>query len=556
MVAGTHQGPTAAEHARLLAQNAALLNLLASNQAELTAARAELAASRAEVREQAAVANTRVGELTARIDDLMQELAKQADRITELLAIARRKKNPKKPSTDQKSAEPPPALDDAARAAFEDRPQPPMLRGALNDRPRPKQRPTGRQPLPAHLPVDESTVHPERCPCGCDAFDWVDEVVEEKLHVVAQHQRVRRTRRKTGRCKACGKRSTAEAPPSPFARSKVSCPWLAWFVVQKFVLLTPLDRLRRFLALQGVPLSKSFFVLQTAMAADLLTAIDGEQWKSLLARDHLASDATGYKVQIPGYGLHHGHMEVYHWGDVVVFQYTAEKGGETQAAKLASFVGTLLVDAESRYNRTAENPNILEANCLAHPRRKLRDAEVVQPVLAAEGGVYLSAMFDAEDQAKEQGLTGAALLEWRLTQTAPITERFRAWMDAVEPTLVDDDPLAKVIRYFGNHWDNLMRFLTDARLPLDNSASEREFQAVAKLRLNSLFAGGTEGAHRAAILLGLAATCKRQGLDYEAYLVWVFDRRGTHRHKYPLSAAELTPAEYKRWLAEQASPTA
>ena len=128
-------------------------------------------------------------------------------------------------------------------------------------------------------------------------------------------------------------------------------------------------------------------------------------------------------------------------------------------------------------------------------------------------------------------------------------------MDAVEPTLVDDDPLAKVIRYFGNHWDNLMRFLTDPQLPLDNSASEREFQAIAKLRLNSLFAGGTEGAHRAAILLGLAATCKRQGLNYEAYLVWVFDRRGTHRHKYTLSAAELTPAAYKRWLADKASPT-
>ena len=346
MVAGTHQGPTAAENGRLLAQNAALLNLLASNQAELASARAELAACRVELREQAAVANTRVGELTARIDDLMQELAKQADRITELLVIARRKKNPKKPPTEPKPAEPPPTLDEAARAAFEDRPQPPVLRGALNDRPRPKQRPTGRKPLPAHLPVDESTVHPERCPCGCDAFDWVDEVVEDKLHVVAQHQRVRRTRRKTGRCRACGKRTTAQAPPSPFARSKVSCPWLAWFIVQKFALLTPLDRLRRFLALQGVPLSKSFFVLQTAMAADLLAAIDGEQWKSLLARDHLASDATGYKVQIRGYGLHHGHMEVYHWGDVVVFQYTAEKGGETQAAKLASFVGTLLVDAE------------------------------------------------------------------------------------------------------------------------------------------------------------------------------------------------------------------
>jgi hypothetical protein len=132
-------------------------------------------------------------------------------------------------------------------------------------------------------------------------------------------------------------------------------------------------------------------------------------------------------------------MEVYHWGDVVVFQYTPEKGGDTQAAKLASFVGTLLVDAESRYNRTAENPNIIEVNCLAHPRRKLRDAEVAQPVLAAEGGAFVSAMFEVEEDAKALGLTGDALLERRQTVTKPITEAFQAWMDAVEPTLVEDE---------------------------------------------------------------------------------------------------------------------
>jgi transposase len=94
----------------------------------------------------------------------------------------------------------------------------------------------------------------------------------------------------------------------------------------------------------------------------------------------------------------------------------------------------------------------------------------------------------------------------------------------------------------------LFRFLEDANLPLDNSASEREFQVVAKLRLSSLFAGGTEGAHRAAVLLGVIATCLRLDIDPEAYLAWVFVRRGTHRSRYNLPAAELTPAAYKRTL--------
>ena len=52
-------------------------------------------------------------------------------------------------------------------------------------------------------------------------------------------------------------------------------------------------------------------------------------------------------------------------------------------------------------------------------------------------------------------------------------------MDAVEPSLTPDDPLAKVIRYYRNHWQALFRFVDHPELPIDNSASEREYQNVA-----------------------------------------------------------------------------
>ena len=126
-------------------------------------------------------------------------------------------------------------------------------------------------------------------------------------------------------------------------------------------------------------------------------------------------------------------------------------------------------------------------------------------------------------------------------------------MDAVEPTLTPSDPVARTLRYYRNHWDGLTRFLHDPDLPLDNSASEREFQHVAKIRLNSLFAGGTEGAHRAAVLLGIVATCRRSGIDPLSYLTWAFERQGTHAKRYGLSAPELTPAAYKALHPEKAT---
>jgi transposase len=526
--------------------------LLAARDAEIARLQAELERLRRELHEVRAAlegANGRLSVLTVSVGELMGAIAKGNDRIAELLAIAQRKKS--KPTPAEKPPPPPPELDDEGRARFEERPIPPQPPGPLVDHPRPKQRPTGRKSLPPHLAVDESTVHPERCACcGANDFDFVDEVVEEKLDIRA-HQRRRVTRRKTGRCKQCNTRTTAEAPPSPFARSKVTCEWLAWLITQKFQLVVPLDRVRRYLGVQGLALSMSFLVTQIEAAADILEAIDGENWKELLGGTWMATDGTGLKVQVPGVGLHHGFLEVYHRDDLVVFHYEAEKGGETQAAKLKNFKGTLLVDAEARYNETLrQNPGIAEANCNAHPRRKLRDAEKAQPVLAVEAGHYVSAMFAEEAVARERGLSGMELLAWRQERIGPLTLDFRTWMEAVEPTLIPGDPLAKVIRYYRNHWRELMRFLDDpACIPLDNSSSEREFQLVAKLRLNSLFAGSTEGAHRAAVLLGIAATCRRIGVDLEAYLTWVFVRRGTHADKYGMKAAELTPAAYKRAMS-------
>lgn len=72
------------------------------------------------------------------------------------------------------------------------------------------------------------------------------------------------------------------------------------------------------------------------------------------------------------------------------------------------------------------------------------------------------------------------------------------------------------------------------------------------MRLNSLFAGSTEGAHRAATLLGVVATCRAIGVHPEEYLGWAFTRTGTHKSVFGLPASALTPAAYKR---SRAGPT-
>jgi transposase len=492
--------------------------------------------------------------LQAQVAELTEALAKANERIAELLAIAQRKSR-SNAATPPAPPQTPPDLGADAREAFENRPIPPEL-PKRDKKKKGKQRPTGRKSLPEHLPAEEHTVHPECCECcGGTDLETIDEVVEVKLHVVREHQRRRVVHRKTCRCRKCGERTTARSLPAPFERSKVTCDWLAWLIFMKFVLLVPLDRVRRDLASRGVPLAMSFLVSQTERAADLLGPVDGVHWQHLLGGNWMASDATGLKVLVKGLPkAQNGHIEVYRNDATVVFQYEAHKGSEPLVSKLAPFQGVLVTDAEHRHNALYDSGRILEAGCNAHGVRKFEAAAKVQPVLAPEGHRFLSLMYIAEAEAREQGLVGDELRAWRATHIPPLMADLRAWMDAVEPTLLPSDPLAGVIRYYRNHWDALFRFVEHPEIPIDNSISEREFQHIAKLRLNSLFAGSTEGAHRAATLLGITATCRAIGVDPLAYLTWAFERLGTHREVYGLSAAQLTPAAYKAAIGESRGP--
>ena len=473
------------------------------------------------------------------------QLAKLNDRVEELLAIAQRKQR-KPAAISEKKPEPPPVVGLEAQRAFDARPAPPTLPTKADKVKREPKR-TGRNAVPAHLEVDDHLLRPAACErCGGIALDVVDEVVEEKLHVVKEHQRRRVVRRVTCRCRACLARTTPRSLPAPYPRSKVTCEWLAWFIHQKFGLLSPLDRIRRDLAERGVPLAMGTLVNFVERAADLLAPIDGLHWQQLLAGSWMATDGTGLKVLVPGLSAaHDGYIELYRNAECAVFQYAAHKGSDDVVAKLRPFRGTLTADAEHRFNAVYATGRVVEAGCNAHGRRKFRDAEATQPVLAKEGGAFVAAMYVAEEEARTNGLAMDALLAHRQARIRPIAAEFARWLAAVEPTLLPSDPLSAAVGYYRKHWDALTRFLDDPLVPIDNSPTEREFQNVAKLRLNMLFAGSSEGAHRACVLLGIVATCRAIGVPVQAYLAWAFERLGTHRDQFGLDLEQITPAAFK-----------
>jgi len=505
----------------------------------------ELEALRKENAEQ----RSQLARLVEQNAQLIEQLARLNERVADLLAVAQRKQRKAPAAAAVPPPIIPPVVDGDQRRAFDERPKAPEKPPSELAK-KQKAKPTGRKPLPSHLEAEEHELRPRSCAaCGGVALDLADEFTEEKLHVVKEHQRRRVVHRYTCRCRACGERTTLRSLPAPYERSKVTCEWLAWFVYQKFWLLTPLDRLRRDLAERGIPLAMSSLVTFVERAADLLSGIDGLHWKQLLASRWMATDGTGLKVIVPKLpAAHNGYIELYRNDELAVFQYEPDKSGDVVVAKLRPFCGTITADAEHRFNDVFASGRVLEAGCNAHGRRKFRDAEATQPALAAEGGAFIGAMYGEEEKAQKLGLAGAALLAHRRQHIRPIVREFERWLTAVRPTLLPSEPLAAAINYYVNHREALFRFIDDPLVPIDNSPTEREFQNVAKLRLNMLFAGSTEGAHRACVLLGIIATCRALRVPAQAYLAWAFERLGTHRDVFGLPLDQLTPAAFKKSL--------
>lgn len=102
------------------------------------------------------------------------------------------------------------------------------------------------------------------------------------------------------------------------------------------------------------------------------------------------------------------------------------------------------------------------------------------------------------------------------------------------------------VRYALSHWDELGKFLEDARIPLDNNASERALRRVALGRKNYLFVGDVDAGRNIAGLYSLVATCEARGINPFAYLADILPRISDHPNS---RIDELLPGA---WQAAQA----
>lgn len=519
---------------------------------------AELIAHQAQLLVDAAVANARMQRILERQGHQLDRMQDQLERaLGEIVALRRllHKPPPDEPSPTPTSP-PPPPLDPGPP------PSPPSA--AVRPKAPPKKKGTfGRNEIPAHLLRVPNVQLPGVCSdCGGSTSKKLrDEVVEIYDYIPAKIV-VMQVVRPVCRCTRCQHIWTAPYPEDLFPRLRATPALIGHIIFEKYGRHLPLHRVDKELSRLGAEIPEatrdSWLMLANTQLCRLFTALK----RVAFAVGLIHTDGTGLDVIEPHLGTRLGQMAVFGNHVATLFDFTPTKHGKYQrqflgleddngkppAVAVPRYAGFVVADAASVADKTFLDAALIECGCNAHARRKFEDAEVNFRKVAGQALAFWTALYAVEAEATRGNLSDDDRLALRRAKSAPIVDDFRRWIDAHLGTFLPQDEITKALNYANNHWDALMRFLDDGKIPIDNNWAERAVKAIAMGRNAYMFAGSDAAGKRSATFYSFVATCLQHNVDPYDWLAYVLPRIATTRRS---EHANLLPMNWKRARAER-----
>ena len=345
------------------------------------------------------------------------------------------------------------------------------------------------------------------------------------LDYVPGYFRRRQHIRETLAC-ACGEHIvTAPGPDHSVEGARYGDSFRAFVVTSKCADAIPLYRQAKQMSRLGIPISRSTLTDLLHQAAVQLAPLSKRLLELVAGSEVVQADETSLKMQQPN---KRGFVWTFLAEKLIAYVFSSSRSGETPSKVLGASAGTLVVDMYTGYNEVTSTGGRTRAACLAHARRRFFDALPYAPE-ARTALEMIRDVYVVEHDAKVDGIarTGAHT-SLRRGRARPIMNRLHGWLVERKDQYAPKSPMASAVRYALNNWDELTRFLDDARIPPDNNRSESALRVVALGRKNFLFVGNQEAGANIAGLYSLTATCEANGVEPIAYLTDVLGRVGSH----------------------------
>lgn len=391
----------------------------------------------------------------------------------------------------------------------------------------PKRRGHGRRPRPADLPrerVEIDLTEAEKvCPCCHQIRVRIGAAVSERLDYRPASLFIRHVVRPTYACRRCERAGDdprvvqRPLPPEPIPRGTAAAGLLAHVIVSKYCDHLPLYRQEAILGRLGWEVTRSTLCDQILACAGVLEPLYRLMWDRVRRSTALHTDDTPVPLLAP---RRTAHAWVY-VGDVanpyIVFDLSVGRSRDAPTAFLKGYTGSVHADAYAGYNAIFEG-GATHVGCWAHARRYFFDARLSDPERSHDALARIRALYGVEREAREKQLTGADLAAYRQEHAGPVLAAFADWLAVERPRVLPKSMIGEAVTYATNQWLTLGVYLTDGRLTIDNAAAEQAIHPLCVGRRNWLHLGGDGGLTPTAVLLSVAASVKRRGLDPWAYL--------------------------------------
>jgi transposase len=327
-------------------------------------------------------------------------------------------------------------------------------------------------------------------------------------------------RRESVACRCGGCVITAPAPERWSEKTRYASSFVAHLVVSKCLVVTPHYRLEQSFARIGVPIARSTMNDLFRRAAQKLEPLRAPLFETIRNDFLVHADETCFKMTKQT-------SKAFIWAFVGAsltgYRFDLTRGGDVPIAALGDSRGALLCDDYRGYDPITKKGTRVRCGCIAHARRKFFEAgDVAEGHEALE---LIGGMYRVEHEAERRGIVGTAEhLELRRDVSRPLFIRLLFLARELRGNNGPKTLLGRAANYVWRNMRELGRFLSDARIRIDNNLAENALRLVALGRKNFLFVHSKEAGDELALLYSLVVSCTRVGVNPVEYLAGVLDR--------------------------------
>ena len=428
-----------------------------------------------------------------------------------------------------------PGMDEFLGGA-QDRPPEKKEHVGEHERKRPEGQPkAGWNGFPEDLEREEKVIDvPEAEREGLDfiGYETSERLVHRKAYVVLVVKRAKYARKGDARFGVV----TAPAPavPSCLAADTDRCHYdvsvVAHVIAEKLVDHIPFYRQSEMFSRMGIEFGRSAMCAYFAKVSEAVRPLYDAMAGKVMGCEVLHADETRVQMLDPGAGKT---RQCWIWvrktgvgPPLTVFHFSPDRSKGTAESLLGDYRGTIIRDGYAAYGDLPAEA----AGCWAHCRRKFFEAQDNHPAHAARALEMVRRLYaherDARDAAEaREGETALYKQRRRVRlQSAPVVDGYFALCREIAAAEPPSSAIAKAASYSLARETELRRFLSNPKLNIDNNPCENVIRPFCIGRKNWLFVGGGDGGASMAVLASFAATCKDNGVDFEAWLADVIAR--------------------------------